>query len=219
MTTRKITALTIWTFVGKVMSLLFNTLSRFVIAFLPRSQCLRISWLQSPSAVVLEPKNRKFVTASTFPPSICHEVMGLDAMILVFFLILSYKLAFALSSFTLIKRLFSSSLLSATRVVSSACLRLLIFFPAILIPACNSSSLAFPLMCSAFKLNKQGDSKQPSCTPFSILNQSVDPYTVLTVASWPAYRLLRRQVRWSGIPISFRVFHSLLWSTQSKALV
>ena len=218
MTTRKITALTIWTFVGKVMSLLLNTLSRFAIAFLPRSQCLLISWLQSPSAVVVEPKNRKFVTASTFSLSICHEVMGLDAMILVF-LILSYKLAFSLSSFTLIKRLFSSSLLSATRVVSSAYLRLLIFFPAILIPACNSSSLAFPLMCSAFNSNKQGDRKQPGCTPFSILNQSVDPYKVLTVASWPAYRLLRRQGRWSGIPISFRVFHSLLWSTQSKALV
>ena len=72
-------ALTIWTFVGKLMSLLFNTLSRFVIAFLPRSKRLLISWLQSPSAVILEPKKRKSVTASTFNPSICHEVMGLDA--------------------------------------------------------------------------------------------------------------------------------------------
>ena len=200
------------------MSLLFNTLSRFVIAFLPRNKCLLISWLQSPSTVILEPKHRKFVTAPTIPPSICHEVMGLGAMILVF-LILSFKLAFSLSSFTLIKRLLSSSLLSATRAVSSAYLRLLIFLPATLIPACNSSSLAFPLMCSADKLNKQGDSKQPSCTPFSILSQSVDPYKVLTVACWPAYRFLRRQVRWSGILISFRVFHGLLWSTQSKALV
>ena len=136
-----------------------------------------------------------------------------------FFLSRNSVLLWWLSSLTFIKRLFSSSPLSAFRVASFAYLRLLIFFPAILIPACNSSSLAFPLMCSAFKLNKQGDSKQPSCTPFSILNQSVDPYKVLTVASWPAYRLLRRQVRWSGIPISFRVFHSLLWSTQSKALV
>ena len=70
MTTGKTIALTIWTFVGKVMSLLFNTLSRFVIAFLPRSKCLLISWLQSPSAVILKPKNRKSITASTFPPSI-----------------------------------------------------------------------------------------------------------------------------------------------------
>ena len=75
MTTRKILALTIWTFVGKVMSLLFNMLSRFVIAFLPRSKHLLISWLQSPSAVVWEPKKRKYVTTSTFPPFICHEVL------------------------------------------------------------------------------------------------------------------------------------------------
>ena len=68
----------------KVMSLLFNTLSRFVIAFLPRSKCLLISWLQSPSTVILEPKKIKFVTASTYSPSICHEVMGADAMILIF---------------------------------------------------------------------------------------------------------------------------------------
>ena len=84
MTTGKTIALTIWTFVGKVMTLLFDTLSRFIIAFLLRSKCLLISWLQSLSAVILEPKKRKSVTASTFSPSICHEVMGLEAMILVF---------------------------------------------------------------------------------------------------------------------------------------
>ena len=89
-TTGNTIALTKWTFVGRVMSLLFNTLSRFVIAFLLRSNCLLISWMQSASAVILEPKKRKFVTASTFSPSICHEVMGLDAMILVF-LILIFK--------------------------------------------------------------------------------------------------------------------------------
>ena len=82
--TGKMIALTILTFVGKVMSLLFNTLFRFLIAFLPRSKHLLISWLQSPSSVILEPKKIKSVTASTFSPSICHEVMGLDAMILVF---------------------------------------------------------------------------------------------------------------------------------------
>ena len=83
MTIGKIIALTRWTFVGKVMSLLFKMLSRFVIAFLPRSKCLLISWLQSPSAVILEPKKIKFVTVSIVSPPICHEMMGLDAMILV----------------------------------------------------------------------------------------------------------------------------------------
>ena len=144
------------------------------------------------------------------------ELMGPDVMILVFWM-LSFKPTFSLSSFTFIKRLFSS-LLSAIRVVSSAYLKLLIFLPAILIPACASSSPAFLVMCSSCKLNKQGDSIQPWCTSFPIWNQSVVPYPVLTVASWPAYRFLRRQVRWSGIPISFRISHSFLWSIQSKAL-
>ena len=84
MTTGKTIALTRWTFVGKVMSMLLNMLSRLVITFLPRSKRLLISWLQSPSAVVLEPPKIKSATVSTFSPSICHEVMGLDAMILVF---------------------------------------------------------------------------------------------------------------------------------------
>ena len=84
MTTGKPIALTMGTFVSKVMSLLFNVLSRFVIAFLPRSKHLLISWLQSLSAVILEFKERKSVTVFSFPPYICHEVMGLDARILVF---------------------------------------------------------------------------------------------------------------------------------------
>ena len=125
MTTGKTIALTIWTFVGKVMSLLFNMLSRFVIAFLPRSKHILISWLQSPSAMILEPKKIKSVIVSIVFPSICHEVMGPDAMIFVFWM-LSFKPTFSLSSFTFIKRLFSSSSLSAIRVVSSAYLRLLI---------------------------------------------------------------------------------------------
>ena len=83
MTTGKTIALTRRTFVGKVMSLLFNMLSSFVIAFLPRSKYLLISWLQSPSAVILEPRKIKSATVSTVSPSISHEVMGLDAMILV----------------------------------------------------------------------------------------------------------------------------------------
>ena len=83
-TTGKTIALTIWTCVDKVMSLLFNMLSRLVITFLPRSKRLLISLLQSPSAVILEPKKIKSATASTVSPSICHEVMGPDAVILVF---------------------------------------------------------------------------------------------------------------------------------------
>ena len=83
-TTGKTIALTKQTFVGKVMSLLFNVLSRLVIAFLPRSKCLLISWLQSPSAVILESSKIKSDTVSIVLPSICYEVMGLDAMILVF---------------------------------------------------------------------------------------------------------------------------------------
>ena len=87
MTTGKTITLTLWTFVGKVMSLLFNMLSRFVIAFLPRSKCLLISWLQSPSAVILELKKIKSVTISLVSPPNCHEVMGPDATILVLFLL------------------------------------------------------------------------------------------------------------------------------------
>ena len=173
MTTGKTIALTRQTFVGKVMSLLFNMLSRLVITSLPRSKCLLISLLQSPSAVIWEPKKIKSATVSTVSPSICHEVMGPDAMILVFWM-LSFKPTFSLSSFTFIKRLFSSSL-SAIRVVSSVYLRLLIFLPAILIPACASSSPAFLVMFSAYKLNKQGDNIQPWHTPFPIWNQYVVP--------------------------------------------
>ena len=197
------------------MSLFFNMLSRLVIAFLPRSKHLLISWLQSLPAVILEPKRTKSLTVSIISPSICHEVMGPGAIIFVFWM-LSFKPTFSLSSF--IKRFFSYSLLSAIRVVSYAYLSLLIFLLAILIPACASSSPAFLMMYPAYKLNKQGDNMQPWRTPFPIWNQSVVPCPVLIVASWPAYRYLRRQVRWSGIPISFRIFHSLLWSTQSKAL-
>ena len=147
------------------MSLLFNMLSRLVITFLLRSKRLLITWLQSPSAVILEPKKIKSV--STVSPSICHEVMGPDAMILVFWM-LSFKPTFSLSSFTFIKRLFSSSLLSAIRVVSSAYLRLLIFLLAILIPVCASSSPAFHMMYSTYKLSKQGDNIQPWRIPFDL---------------------------------------------------
>ena len=141
MTTGKTIDMTIQTFVGKVMSLLSNMLSRFVIALLPKSKHLLISWLQSPSPVIKKPKKIKSVTVFTFYSPICHEVMGPDTLILVFQM-LSFKPAFSVFSFNLIKRLFSSSSLSAIRVVSSTYLRLFIFLPEILISACDISSPA-----------------------------------------------------------------------------
>ena len=160
LTTGKTIALTRRTFVGKVVSLLFNIPSTLVIPFLPRSKRLLISWLQPPSAVIFEPQNTKSGTLSTASPSLCHEVMGPDTMILVFRM-LRLKPTYSRSAFTFIKRLFSSSSLSAIRMVSSAYLRLLISLPAILIPAYASSSPACLMMYSAYKLNKQGDIRQP----------------------------------------------------------
>ena len=172
----------------------------------------------------------KSLTVSIVFPPICPEVMEPDTMIVVFWM-LSFKPTFSLSSFTFIKRLFSysslpairvvyfslssfkfikglfsSSSISVRRVMSTAYLRLLILLPAILIPACASWDPAFHMMYSAYKLNKQGDNIQPWSTPFLIWNQSIVPCPVLTVASSPAYRLLKRQVRWSGIPIFFQNF-------------
>ena len=156
-------------------------------------------------AVILEPKKVKSVAVFTFSPSICHKVMGLDSIILVFWM-LSFKSAFSLSSFTFIEMIFSSSL-SASEVISSVYLRLLIFLPAILIAPYDLSSLAFHVMYSAWKLNKQGDNIQPWHTPFPVLNQFVVFLClILTAVFYPAYRFLRRQVRWSGIPISLRIF-------------
>ena len=196
----KIIALTGRTFVGQVMSLLLNMLSRSVITFLPRSKRLLISWLQAPSAVFGTQKNKVWHCFHCFPIYFPWSD-GTRPMILVFWM-LSFKPTFLLSSFTFIKKLFSSSLLSVIRVVSSAYLRLLIFLPEILIPVCASWKkihLAFHMMYSAYKLNRQSYNIQPSHTLFPIWNQSVVPCLVLTVASWPAYRFCRRQVRWFGI--------------------
>ena len=191
-------------------------LSRLVITFLPRSKCLlfhgcsyHLQWFWSPPKIVWYCFHCFPIYFPWTDGTRCHDLR---------FWMLNFKLIFSLSTFTFIKRLFSSFSFSAIRVVSSAYLMLLIFLPAILIPACASSSPAFLMMYSAYKLNNQGDNIQPWCTPFPIWNRSVVPCPVLTVASWPAYRFLKRQVRWSGIPISWRIFHSLLWSTQSKAL-
>ena len=131
-----------------------------------------ISWLQSLSAVILEPKKIRSVTVSIVSPSICHEVMRPDVLILVFWM-LSFKPVFSIPSFTLIKSLFSSSLLSAIKVLLFTYLRLLIFLLANLIAACASSRPAFHMMYSAYKLNKQDDSIQAWHTPFPIWSQSL----------------------------------------------
>ena len=114
MATGQTIAVTIWTFVAKVMSLIFNILSSFAITFLSRNKCLLILWKQSLSVVILKFKKRKSVIISTCPLSICHEVMGLDAKILIciFFLILCFLLTFSLSSSTFIKRFFNPSIWS-----------------------------------------------------------------------------------------------------------
>ena len=132
-----------------------------------------------------------------------HEEMGPNAMISVLWM-LSFKSAFSLFSFTLIKRLFSSSSLSAVRVVLSAYLRLLVFLLEILIPACNSSSPSFHVMYSAYKLIKQSDNIYSFILLPSLFWTS-SFIKVLTIASWPTYRFLKRQVKWSGIPISSTV--------------
>ena len=145
------------------MSLLFNTLPRLVTPFLPRSKSLFISWWQSPSTVILEPKKRKSVSTSTFPPSICHDMMGSDAIILVFWMV-SFQLTFPLFSFILIKTLFSSSSLSAIRMVSSAYLRLLLFLLAIFFFFFNSFFFLF-FICSRFCHTLKWNSHGFTCVP------------------------------------------------------
>ena len=216
MTAGKTIALTIRTFVDKVISLVFNMLSRLVITSLPTSKHLLISWLQSQSAVILEPPKIKSATVSTVSPSICHEAMGPDAMIFVFWM-LNFKPTFLLSSFIFIKRLFSSSSLSAIRAVSCTYLWLWYFswqswFQLVLLPA-----QYFSWRTLHISLNKQGDNIQPWRTPFPIWNQSVVPCPVLTIASWPAYRFLKRQVRLLVFP-SLSEFSTVYCDPHSQRL-
>ena len=150
------------------MSLLFNIMSTFVIAFLLRNKQPLISWLHLLSTVILEPKKIKVCHCFYFYPI---HLPWSDGTWWHDFSFLSINSAFPLSSFTFIKKFFSSSLLSSINVVSSTYLRLLVFLPAVLIPAYASSRLAFH-MYSAYKLNKQGDNIQPIRTPFPIWNQS-----------------------------------------------
>ena len=218
MTTGKTIALTRWTFVGKVTSLLLNMLSRLVITFLTRCKRLLISWLQSPSAVILELKKNKVSHCFHWFPTYLPWSDGTRSMILVFWM-LSFKPTFSLSSFTFIKRLFSSSSLYAIRVVSSAYLRLLIFLLAILIPACAFffSSPVFLVMYSAYKLNKQGDNMQPWCTAFPIWNQSVVPCPVVLLLTNLHTGFLRGR---SGNLIfpSLSEFFTVSWDPPSQRL-
>ena len=178
-------------------------MSSWVIAFPPRGKCLLILWLQLLSMVIWSPRkcNHCFHCFPIYLP----RVMGLDAMILVFWMF-SFKpvLHSPLSPSS------KDSLVPLLFLPLEWChlhIRLLMFVPAVLIPACESTSPTFHMMYSAYKLNKQGDYIQPWCTPFPILNQSIIQCPFLTVASWAAYRFLRRQVRRSDIPISLRIFH------------
>ena len=146
----------------------------------------------------------KSYTVSTVSPSISHEVMGPDAMILIFCMLsFTQLLHFPLWLSSRVSLVLL--LVSAIRMVSSAYLRLLIFLPAIFISASASSSPVFLMMYSAYKLKKQGGNIEHWHTPIHIWNQSFVRCPVLTVASLNAYRFLKRQVRWC----SFRIFHSL----------
>ena len=138
--------------------------------------------------------------------------MQQDTMILVFWM-LSFKPTFSLSSFTFIKRFFSSFSLSAIKGGVICIPEVIDISPSNLDSSLCFIQPQFLMLYSAYKLNKQGDNIQPWHTPFPIWNQSVVPCPVLTVASWPAYRFLRRQVRCSGIPISFRIFQFVVIHT------
>ena len=208
MTTGKTTAVTRWTFVSKVMSLLFNVLSSFSskeqVSFNIMAAVTTYSDFGTQETKVCHCFHCLPICLPWSDGTGCHDLN---------FWNVEFKPTFSLSSFSS-----RGSSVPVHFCHNGACLRLLIFLPAILIPACAASSLALLMMYSADELNKQGDNIQPWCTPFPIWNQSVVPCPVLTVASWPAYRFLRRQVRLSGISISFRIYHRLLWSKQSKAL-
>ena len=163
------------------------------------------------------------IKSATVSPSIWHEVMGLDALILVFWM-WSFK-------FKLKSRKFKPTFHSPLSLSSRGSLVLFAFFRKSgvicisevidISPGHPHSSLCFMqltfhMVYSAYELNKQGDNIQPWHTPFPIWNQSVVPCPVLTVASWPAYRFLRRQVRWSGIPISLRIFQFMVIYTSQR---
>ena len=158
--------------------------TRFVIIFFSKEQAYFNFMATLTASSDFGCQETKIYHCFHFPPFICSGVMGPAVMIFIFW-ILSFKPIFSLSSFTLFKRLFNYSSLSPIRVASSAYLRLLVFLLAILIPAYDSSSLAFHMTYSAFKLNKQGESIWLWYTTFPIWIQSIFPCLVLTIAFWP----------------------------------
>ena len=210
MTTGKTIALTRQTFVGKVISLLCNMLSRLLIDFLPRSKHHLISWLQSPSAVILERKKIKYLTISIISPSIYHKVMGPDAIIFIFECWVLSQL-FQLSSFTFIKRLFSFTSCHKGDVIWGYC-----YFP----------------QQSWFQLVFYPAQHFTWCTLHISKISMMTIYSLDVLLSWfgtsllfyVQFQLLLLDLHTdflggrSGIFISWRIFHSLLWSTQSKAL-
>ena len=183
------------------MSLVFNTLSRFILVFLPRSKCLRILWLQSPFTVILEPKKIKSVTVIIFSPIYlpwcdgtgCHNFSVLNV-------------EFSAILFTLLFHLHQEILQFFTFCYLGG---VVCIYEVVDISRHNlHSSLWFiqhSILHDAYKLNKQSDNIQLWHTPFPIWNQSVLPCPVLMAASWPAYYFIRRQVRWSDILISLRI--------------
>ena len=175
MTTGKTVALIIWTFAGKVICLLFKTLSRFDLAILPRSKCILILWLQSPSTLTLEPKQMKSDTVSTSSPSICYEVMGLDAMILVF-------------ECWVLSQLFHFLFSPSSRGSLVPLHFLLLKWYHLHIWGCYFSGQSWLRLVHHLAWHSHNVlciqlSKQPWCTPFPILNQFV-PCPVITVASY-----------------------------------
>ena len=199
--------------------MVFNMLSRFAIAFLPRSKQASfnfISWLQSPSAVICETKKINSVILSIVSHLFAMKVW--DQMPVSLYFECCFKSAFSLSSFTFIKRLFSSSSISDIRVVSSAYLRLLIFLPQ------SWFQLDLHLVWHFAWCTLQELKSRVTIYSFEVLLSQFGSSPLFHVWFLPhigfltSYRFLRRQIRWCGIPISLRVFHSLLWSTQSKTL-
>ena len=214
MTTGKTTALTVQTFVYKVMCLIVNTLSRFVMAFFPRSMCLLISGLQPYSTVIVESKKRKSVPTCSLPYlpwsdwAGCHDLSFLNV-------------EFQISFFTLLFHPHQEAflfLLIFCHCNGIICISEVVDISPGNLDSCDSSSSAFLMTYSVYKLNKQGDNVQPCLTTFPILNKSVFPCKALTVVSWSTYRFFMKQIRWSATPIPPRIFHSLLWSTQPKPL-
>ena len=191
MTTGKTIALTRQNFVGKVMSLLFNMLSRMVIDFLPRSKRLLISWLQSPSTVILEYKKIKSVTVSIVSSSIYNEGMRPDAMIFVFWM-LHFKLVFFFTLFFHFYQEALQFLFTFCHKGGVICISEVIDIS----PRNFDSSLCFTqpgilhdALCIGVKL---AGWQCTHCSPFPILNQLIVSCLVLTVATWPTYRFLRR---------------------------